>query len=123
MSPVHLVTLPPSHPVTPSPIRYLGEDRQTKGDWLGRYGNECFVLSAMQSPRDVVGGRLLPKRRWAEGKDGFAPTSAVWTDWKGEFLYEVVTGDPKEPTRHWIPLNELVTDDPRALRNPLEGRR
>ena len=106
-----------------SRITYLGEDRATRGDWLGRYGNECFVLCAMESPRDVVGGRLLPKRRWKESKTGFAATSPVWTDWKGEFFYEVETGDPKESVRHWIPIDELVTDDPRALRNPLEGRR
>jgi len=113
----------PTPPLPRSPIQYLGDDRKTKGDWLGRYGNECFILCAMESPRDVVGGRLLPKRRWKDGRTGFAATSPVWTDWKGEFCYEVETGDPKESVRHWIPINELVTDDPRALRNPLEGRR
>jgi hypothetical protein len=106
-----------------SPIVYLGEDRVTRGDWLGRYGNECFILCAMEAPQDIVGGRLLPKRRWKESKTGFAATSPVWTDWQGEFFYEVETGDPKEPVRHWIPLAELVTDDVRALRNPMEGRR
>jgi hypothetical protein len=107
-------------------IAFLGDDRPKAGEggnWIGRYGNESFILCGMQSPQDVVGGRFLPKRRWTKGKDGLAPTAPVWTDWKGEFFYEVLTGDPKEPPRHWIPIDELTTADPRALVNPLEGGR
>jgi hypothetical protein len=111
---------------TSPPIAFLGDDRPKAGeggDWIGRYGNESFILCGMQAPQDVVGGRLLPKRRWTKGKDGFAPTSVVWSANQGEFFYEVLTGDEKEVPRHWIPINNLTTQDTRALKNPLEGER
>ncbi len=107
-------------------IAFLGDDRPQAGeggDWIGRYGGESFILCAMQAPQDIVGGRLLPKRRWAQGKNKLAPTSVAWSDNKGEFFYEFLTGDPKEKPRHWIPLNELTPEAPRALTNPLEGGR
>jgi hypothetical protein len=107
-------------------IIFLGDDRPKPGeggDWNGRYGGKSFILPAMQAPRDVVGGRFLPQRRWAQGKSGFAPTAPVWTEKQGDFFYEVLTGDPNEQARHWIPINDLTPKDPRALVNPLEGGR
>ncbi len=37
---------------------YLGEDWQTQGDWVGRYGRQYAVLCATASPRNycVIGG-------------------------------------------------------------------
>jgi len=49
---------------TPSPsdrtIAYLGEDRETKGNWIGNYGAYCWMLCAMSAPRDMVGGQVEP---------------------------------------------------------------
>jgi hypothetical protein len=107
-------------------IVFQGDDRPKPGeggDWIGRYGGKSFILPAMQAPRDVVGGRFLPQRRWAQGQSGFAPTAPVWTEKQGDFCYEVLTGDPNEQARHWIPINDLTPKDPRALVNPLEGGR
>ena len=39
-----------------SPVVYLGEDRQTQGDWRNRGGEDAFVLCAMLCPADVRGG-------------------------------------------------------------------
>jgi len=106
-----------------SSVTYLGEDRATQGNWRGNYGNESFILCAMQAPQDVVGGRLLPKRYRPNGNNGEVQTAGVWSSSQGEFHYSVETGDPKEPVRHYIPPNQLTTDDKRALLNPLEGGR
>ena len=40
-------------------VRYLGEDRATRGDWYTYYGSEAFVLCAQQAPGDVSGGTGL----------------------------------------------------------------
>ena len=106
-----------------SMVTYLGQDRSTQGNWRGNYGNESFILCAMQAPRDVVGGRILPKRFWSDGKKGEVPTAGVWSSWQGEFHYSVATGDAKEQVRHYIPPHQLTTNDKRALVNPLEGGR
>jgi len=39
-----------------SAVTYLGEDRQTRGDWHHYYGTEAFVLCGQQAPNDIHGG-------------------------------------------------------------------
>ena len=44
------------------PVRYLGEDRQSQGDWRNRGGEDAFILCAMMCPVDVTGGASWPVR-------------------------------------------------------------
>ncbi len=37
-------------------VAYLGEDWQTQGEWIGKYGSYAYVLAAMGMPNDYVGG-------------------------------------------------------------------
>src|SRR5512146_584232 len=36
----------------------LPDDDHTRGDWLGVYGREFFLLGGMRSPESISGGRL-----------------------------------------------------------------
>lgn len=70
----------------PWPAVYMGEDRQTQGDWSARYGATAFVLCGQQTPGDVRGGlrsswpcepaRLTedPPRLWASNHSDADPS-------------------------------------------------
>ncbi|MHB8995763.1 MAG: tetratricopeptide repeat protein [Armatimonadota bacterium] len=74
-------------------VRYLGEDRETQGDWYTRYGHEAFILCAQQAPQDVAGGAL----------DGWKVVPSV--------------GNPNEKTRYWV--TDASEDNGCYLYNPL----
>jgi hypothetical protein len=84
-----------------STTSYLGEDRSTQGNWMGRYGTAAWALAAMGRPHDYVGGpekarfTCLPKMGEKHRK-----------------------GDG---TRHWV--HWLQTDDRRSLRCPVQPSR
>jgi hypothetical protein len=85
-----------------SRARYVGCDRDTQGDWVGRYGTSAWVLAAMGRPYDFVGGP-------ASGAFRCAPRMGARRR----------QGDS---VRHWV--HWLGTDDTRSLRCPVEtGRR
>ena len=79
---------------------FLGEDWQTGGDWVGRYGMGYAVLCAGHSPRDHEIMTDLSYR--VSGQVG--PHAA-----------------PNESLRHWIQW--LQSDDPRVLWDPICGTR
>lgn len=79
---------------------YLGEDWQTQGDWLGRYGRQYTRLGAMQSPLDNTFGF--------------------------DHSYKVEAGigphhDAGDGLRHWVQAER--TDNPKSLYNPVMGYR
>ena len=76
--------------VPPSPGEYqpfvapLPDDWVTAGDWLGRYGTYCTVLSATSSPHDFLWGAAPTKVRYSAkigpnhvGKDSLR----YWVEW------------------------------------------
>ena len=78
---------------------YLGEDWQTQGDWVGRYGRQYARLSAMS-----ITDHLLT--------------------WNPGYSVEPGSGphrDAGDSVRYWIQW--LRTDDPRCLYSPLVGYR
>jgi tetratricopeptide (TPR) repeat protein len=102
-------------------VVYLGEDRQTQGDWIGRYGGYAFILCGMSAPRDIVGGKVhLLKCDHQDPAHAYANVT-VWGDGEGELRYTVWTGDPAGLYRHFT--GAMRTEDRRALRNPLWGER
>lgn len=45
--------------VTGTPLSYLGEDTTTNGDWKPTYGNNGYLLAAMNNPNDVYDGTVI----------------------------------------------------------------
>lgn len=79
---------------------YAGDDWQTKGDWVGRYGHGKAVLCAMDAPMDhVVGYGTHYSVKGFTGSNGE----------KGEAL------------RHWC--HKIRWEDRRVLYNPMIGYR
>ena len=37
-------------------VVYIGEDWQTQGEWIGKYGSFAYILAAMGIPNDYIGG-------------------------------------------------------------------
>ena len=103
-------------------VVYLGEDRQTQGNWIGNYGSYCWVLSAMSAPRDMVGGEVTPAKCKTTAFADELQNEVVWTRGKGAFRYTSSTTDPSDAlTRHWI--GAMRTVEARALENPQWGGR
>lgn len=74
-------------------VRYLGEDRSTRGDWYASYGSESFILCAQQAPNDLSG------------------------EYGGGLRVTPRTGRPEEPVRHWV--SRPTDTHPASLYNPL----
>lgn len=97
-----------ARPMNPVPVaagetvRYLGEDRDSRGDWMGAYGRAAWVLAAMGRPYDYTGG--------SQGGDfGCRP-------------YMGPNHRVGDSLRHWV--HWLKTEDPRSLQCPADaGRR
>jgi len=86
-------------------LAYLGADWETQGDWQPHYGNEAFILCAMISPEDFRGtARNISSGHWRS--EGDRPLE-----------YNVWTSDPNDTARLF--LGQTITDDPRALYNPV----
>ncbi len=102
-------------------LEYIGADHDTRGNWVGSYGRAAFVLCAMASPRDIVGGQLLPVRVAKEDTASRQATTVAWADSEQELPYSCYAGDPANPARLFLHVDQ--TDDPRALLNPVWGRR
>jgi hypothetical protein len=85
---------------------YIGEDWNTKGDWVGRYGTRYAMLCAMQAPLSqfVIND---PSYR-VVGRLGLHP----YVDGK---TYA------QQGLRHW--MHRRQWDDPRVLWNPVIGYR
>lgn len=113
--------------ITPPPIAdrgiaYIGEDRDTQGDWVGRYGAYCYILAAMSAPRDMVGGELEPVKCKHLDFSQKYPNEVIRVRGEGEFRYASWTTNPGDAlTRHWI--GAMRTDERRALENPQWGAR
>jgi len=108
---------------SPAPVVYLGDDWQTQGDWVGRYGSYCWILCAMSSPRDMVGGQVRPLKVDYRNPERLYATEVIGAGSAGEFRYTAWTGDPTDTYRHWLPSSGLRTEERRALRNPQWGER
>ena len=121
--PVSLVISSPA--ATTKAVAYMGEDRQTKGDWIGRYGQYAFILCGMSAPEDMVGGQVRPlKCDWADMDKVYADDT-IRVSGKGTLRYASWTGNPNDvQPRHWIdmPLRQ-GWDQVRALDNPQWGYR
>ena len=89
-----------SSPMGPGKGSLIGEDWETAGDWIGRYGRRYAVLCATRSPLNHL----------IETDDRFNVSGATG----------VTTGAP-EYVRRWIQW--IQTDDPRVLYNPVLGYR
>ncbi|MBM3500845.1 MAG: hypothetical protein FJX74_19475, partial [Armatimonadetes bacterium] len=113
------VTVPQAE--TPDVV-YLGEDRETQGNWIGNYGSYCWTLCAMSAPRDMVGGQAKPlKCRHDDLSQAYANETIRVTGTE-EFRYCSWTGNPADVlTRHWIGV--MRTEEERALENPQWGYR
>lgn len=91
---------------------YLGQDRNTRGDWWLRYGNSGFVLSAMGGDCDIFG-----EPGWCAFVD---PTTDLPLA-EPPFRFTVSTFDAETSHLPW--QWAASTSDRRALRNPLSGSR
>lgn len=57
---------------------YIGEDRETRGDWIGCYGRNAWVLAAAGLPHDVSGGPGIGRIGYrVRMGDGHKPGDAV----------------------------------------------
>jgi len=95
---------------------YLGEDWQTQGDWVGRYGRQYAVMCATASPRNYCvihsdHNYALRTRQYRSITD--SPYSV--------YAETGPNAAPDEGLRHWIEW--MTTDNPRTLYNPLIGFR
>ncbi len=95
---------------------YLGEDWQTEGDWVGRYGRQYAVMCATASPRNycVIHSDHNYALRTREYRSITDTPYSVYAE----------TGPnaaPDEALRHWI--HWMTTENPRTLYNPLLGFR
>ncbi len=106
-------------------VAYMGEDRQTEGDWIGKYGQYAFILCGMSAPEDMVGGQVRPlKCDWADMQKVYADET-IRVSGKGNLRYAAWTGNPNDvQPRHYIdmPLRQ-GWDQVRALDNPQWGYR
>lgn len=80
----------------PSPIAYLGEDRQTRGAWYEQFGSEAFMLCAKSSPTDVFGGPLLKALGIAK-RTGSDDPARSWLNWRV----------PSHPSFTWDPISDV----------------
>jgi hypothetical protein len=83
---------------TAGAVAYFGEDWQTQGQWVGRYGRQWAKLCAAEAPFDSDEG------------------------WDRRYKIDVRLGDHAvagDGVRHWIQW--LRTDNPRSLYMPLLG--
>ena len=103
-------------------VVYLGEDHDTQGDWLGKYGSYCWILCAMSAPRDMVGGKAKPLKCHHDDMSKAYANETLRVTGAEEFRYCSWTGDPSDVlTRHWIGVKR--SEDVRALENPQWGYR
>ncbi len=106
----------------PRSVVYLGEDRETRGNWIGNYGAYCWALCAMSAPRDMVGGEVTPLKCRSTALADTYNNEVVWTRGKGDFRYTSFTMNPADVlTRHWI--GTMRTAEERVLENPQWGER
>ena len=105
-------------------VVYLGDDRDTKGDWTGKYGNYAFILSAMSAPRDMVGGEVKPLKCDFRDWNKTYNNETIRVLGNGELRYTCWTGNPGDvQPRHWIDLDAMRTAQRRAPDNPQWGYR
>jgi hypothetical protein len=79
---------------------YLGEDWETRGDWMGRYGRQHAILCAAQSPTDHT------------------------LSWNADYKVEGMNGHHQragDGLRRWVDRERW--DDERVLYNPFLGYR
>jgi tetratricopeptide (TPR) repeat protein len=92
---------------------YAGEDRVTKGNWIGPYGDYLYILCAMAGYFDITGGKASSLfRSEKEIKPGiftFEPS------------YRIYTGNPEISACRWITNLEEKKEE--FLINPLTGSR
>ena len=88
-------------PLQAGQAQFLGEDWNTKGDWVGRYGRYYSILCAIQAPVDNFYASLMP----------FPNVVAQ--------LGPHIKGD--DSIRRWI--HWAKTDNPKSLYNPFLGYR
>lgn len=92
-------------------VVYLLNDRDTQGDWTGKYGNYAFILSAMSAPRDMVGGQVKPIKCDFRDWTKTFKNETIRVRGEGELRYTGWTGNPRDPEpRHWIDLDAMRTD-------------
>lgn len=97
-----LQALRSSPPSPAKPVIYLGEDHQTQGSWIGRYGTYSYILPAMMAPFDIT---------WSQGLRG---KSINYSFYIGENT-KYFNGRP-DSIRRWV--HALNWNDPRVLQNP-----
>ncbi|MDQ2730952.1 MAG: hypothetical protein M3Y56_04780 [Armatimonadota bacterium] len=103
-------------------VVYLGEDRDTKGDWIGKYGQYAWILSGMSAPEDMVGGEVKPIKSDYPAMTLAYNNETIRVRGTRELRYTAWTGDPGDILpRHWI--SAMRTDDNRAPDNPQWGHR
>lgn len=84
------------------PVYYLGEDWQTRGTWIGRYGTYAYILPAMNGPMDIYDSPAVPAKR------------IPYDFYIGENIHKF---DGRiDCIRRWI--HQLRWDDERVLQNP-----
>src|SRR5208337_4454976 len=87
-----------SLPSTPAPATYLGEDWQTQGDWVGRYGIQKATLCAMAAPIDHYLGWSadIPIKGSLGGHHARGDSLRRWVHWRQtndhRSLYDPVVG-------------------------------
>ncbi len=116
------LTVAPAGAGVRRPVVYLGEDRDTKGTWLGNYGSYCWMLCAMSAPREMVGGEVKALKCHHDDMTKAYANETIRVRGTGEFRYCSWTGNPNDVlTRHWIGV--MRTEEERALENPQWGYR
>jgi tetratricopeptide (TPR) repeat protein len=98
--------------LTPAAV-YLGQDRETKGDWWLQYGNDGFILCAALGDGDLAG---------VPGTCVMPSELPVPLPDDGPFAYTITRRLHQKPLPYaWVWA--WTTEDRRGLMNPLTGTR
>jgi len=99
---------------------FAGDDTRTGPHWRGRYGGYAWVLCAMISPVDIVGGLCEPVR-YDGGTGEEIPGWSLSRGAKSRLRYAVRTTDPAEPGRGHLNKRPDAETLREVLHHPVSG--
>jgi len=91
---------------------YIGEDRITKGRWIGNYGNYFYILCGMGGYKNLFSWSFKGGKAWTKFVEYEKTSTGVRENWK----YKVYTGNPEDGVRGWV--TKLEDDLPVFLTHP-----
>jgi len=101
---------------------YIGEDSQSLGDWLGKYGETSFILCGIHYGRDIVGGEYEPVELGEPSVVDERTRESLSEEGAPKIGYKPRTATPAiEVVRHIISVSEEETEMGPLL-DPLNSR-